>query len=479
MRTLELDAKAPVAAASFLRPAAIPALIFAVALLAYVFSDYDRFPGPLGDVPVVGHMRPNAIDWCSGDEVRPHCWYQHYVYLAKALTQGTLDVSKAEMPDYYQDSVTEGGKRYLPFPPGPALLLVPFVAVWGTDFSEVYFSIVLGAVNVVLFWYLLTLLKVTNTTKWLLVPFFAFGTEQFYAATTGTVWFYGHVAAIFFVLLALITLLRNTWPVIPALFLGFAFLSREPTVLAAPVIAYWLLRQRVDVNLWDPLKDLVRFRIVAAWRKLIDVIKTVFRDRPALWRAGSFCAGLVPFVVFFFMYNIARFDGPLETGYHKVYEGYLGINIYSFYRVDFPNAPHFELFDPRNIPLHLYTIFLMPPKFYPDWSVLRPSPYGMSVLLSSPAFIYAFFVKGRTLWKQLCWVSIVAISIPLFLHYSQGWVQFGYRFLLDFAPYLLILTAFGFDSYKSPGGRRVQFCLVGIAVVAGFWGRYWANQFGW
>src|SRR5438876_8108145 len=239
MHTLELDAKAPVAAASFLRTAAIPALIFAVALLAYVFSDYDRFPGPLGDVPVVGHMRPIAIDWCSGDEVRPHCWYQHYVYLAKALTQGTLDVSKAEMPDYYQDSVTEGGKRYLPFPPGPALLLVPFVAVWGTSFSEVYFTMVLGAINVVLFWYLLGSLRVTTRTKLLMVPFFAFGTAHFYSATTGTVWFYQHVSAVFFLLLALIALFKQTPPILPAALLGIAFLNREPMILSAPFFLWW------------------------------------------------------------------------------------------------------------------------------------------------------------------------------------------------------------------------------------------------
>ena len=478
--TLEVESKdMPARAGSLAQSIAVPLLIFAVALLGYLFSDYNRFPGVLGDVPVVGRMQPEAVPWCSGEEVRPHCWYQHYVYLAEAITKGTLDVSEAQMPDYYQDSVVEGENRYLPFPVGPALLIVPFVAIWGTDFSEVYFSIVLGALNVVLFWYLLGLLKVSETTKWLMLPFFAFGTQQFYSATTGTVWFYGHVAAIFFVLLALIFLLRKSWPAIPAIFLGFAFLSREPTILAAPVIAYWLLRQQVDVNLWDPLVDLFRLRPLRAIRKIFDTIMAVLRDRQALWLAGSFCTALVPFVIFFFVYNIARFDGPFSTGYHKVYQGYLGINIYSFYRVDFPDAPHFELFDPRNIPLHLYTIFLMPPKFYPDWSVLRPSPYGISLLFTSPAFIYAFFVRDRTLWKQLCWPSIVVIAVPLFLHYSQGWVQFGYRFLLDFAPYLLILTAFGFDSHDSPGGRRLQFGVVAVSVVAGFWGRYWGNQFGW
>jgi hypothetical protein len=67
--------------------------------------------------------------------------------------------------------------------------------------------------------------------------------------------------------------------------------------------------------------------------------------------------------------------------------------------VDFPNAPHFALFDIRNIPLHIYT---------------------------------------------------------LFMHYSQGWVQNGYRFMLDYLPFLAILTVMGFDDNQSQKARAVR-----------------------
>jgi hypothetical protein len=103
----------------------------------------------------------------------------------------------------------------------------------------------------------------------------------------------------------------------------------------------------------------------------------------------------------------------------------------------------------------------------------------MSVLLTSPAFIYAALVKRRDWLKPTLWIAIGLVSIPLLLHYTQGWVQFGYRFMLDFAPFLLILTAFGFDDNASPGARRLQITLVAVAIVAGFWGRYWATQLGW
>jgi len=121
----------------------------------------------------------------------------------------------------------------------------------------------------------------------------------------------------------------------------------------------------------------------------------------------------------------------------------------------------------------------MPPEYHPDLSVFRPNPYGLSVLVTSPAFVYAAFVKRKDPLVLASWVAIAAVSVPLFLHYSQGWVQFGYRFLLDFAPFLLILTAFGFDDHTSRSARVLQVSLVAVSVLAGFWGRYWATLYGW
>ena len=140
------------------------------------------------------------------------------------------------------------------------------------------------------------------------------------------------------------------------------------------------------------------------------------------------------------------------------------------------------MFDVRNIPLHLYTIFLMPPELHPGkWGlpIPQPSPYGMSVLLSSPALIYAAFVKRDDPLKLGSWMAIGLVSIPLITYFNQGWVQFGYRFLLDFIPFLLILTALGFEDNQTPVSMRIKLLLVAVAIVAGFWGRYWGTELGW
>ena len=98
----------------------------------------------------------------------------HHVYLAQAMLNGTFDLASAGIPDQYNDVIPVGESTYIPFAPGPAILLLPLVAIFGTDVPQGHVAVFLGAVNVCMFWYLLGLLRVSGVTKGLMVPFFAF-----------------------------------------------------------------------------------------------------------------------------------------------------------------------------------------------------------------------------------------------------------------------------------------------------------------
>jgi hypothetical protein len=379
---------------------------------------------------------------------------RHHVYLAEAILHGSFDVGAAGMPTDYIDTVQIGSDRFVPFPPGPAILLLPFVAVWGTAFSQAYFSAALGALNVVLLWQVLRALDLSQRTSILATVFFTFGTVHFYAATTGGVWQYSHVAAVFFLLVAVLLFLRKAPLFLVGVAFGFAVISRSPALMAAPFFLYLAYRQHNE-----------------------SLSIAGFRNRAWLKDLATFCAGLVPFGLLILAYNYARFDSLFDTGYQTVYETYIQSDTeYSYYRHLFPDAAHFGLFDIRNIPLHIHAMFLLTPDFTDSWLLLRPSPFGMSVLLTSPAFLYAFLVRRKTALKPAAWLAIGLVTIPLFLHYSQGWVQFGYRFLLDYAPFLMILTAFGFDDNQSSFSRRTQFGLVAWSVAIGIWGVAWAHH---
>jgi hypothetical protein len=57
------------------------------------------------------------------------------------------------------------------------------------------------------------------------------------------------------------------------------------------------------------------------------------------------------------------------------------------------------------------------------------------------------------------------------MHFSQGWVQFGYRFSNDFVLFALVLVTLGLTRIGGVGWRARALILVSIAV--NLWGVVW------
>jgi hypothetical protein len=144
-------------------------------------------------------------------------YYNHFVWQALAFLNGqtTIDwpvdmggfpLGNDWMQDIYPlreltgDPSTTGA--LLPFPPLPAIVLMPFVAVWGalTDIRAV--SVLIGAIVVGLAWWALGRMAVSRRIRLATTVFFAFGTVFWYAAQLGTTWFFAHVVAVGFLVLA-------------------------------------------------------------------------------------------------------------------------------------------------------------------------------------------------------------------------------------------------------------------------------------
>ena len=111
-----------------------------------------------------------------------------------------------------------------------------------------------------------------------------------------------------------------------------------------------------------------------------------------------------------------------------------------------------------------------------------PNATGMSVLLSSPAFLVAPLAWGSLRRLELdratvgATIAVVAIAFVNLMHFSQGWVQFGYRFSNDFVPFALILVALGASRLR----RLWPFAaLVALSILVNFWGTIWGAILGW
>ena len=118
----------------------------------------------------------------------------------------------------------------------------------------------------------------------------------------------------------------------------------------------------------------------------------------------------------------------------------------------------------------------------PQCAIAEPQATGMSILLTSPAYLLAPFAFLPARMRQLdratlgATLAVLGVAVVNLMHFSQGWVQFGYRFSNDFAPFALILVALGASRI---GRLWPVVLLVAASIVINFWGTTWAVTLGW
>jgi hypothetical protein len=87
----------------------------------------------------------------------------YQVYQAESLLHGHWDV--ALPPQMTADVIMLHGKRYIYYPPMPAILLLPFVAIWGRATSDIFFTTVISAINLPLIYLLFEQVRANGLTR--------------------------------------------------------------------------------------------------------------------------------------------------------------------------------------------------------------------------------------------------------------------------------------------------------------------------
>ncbi len=120
--------------------------------------------------------------------------------------------------------------------------------------------------------------------------------------------------------------------------------------------------------------------------------------------------------------------------------------------------------------------------FDPACPLAIPNPIGTSIILTSPAYLLAPLAWLPARLKKLdratvgATIAVLGIATVNLMHFSQGWVQFGYRFSNDFAPFALILVALGASRI---GRLWPLLLLVAASVAINLWGTVWGVTLGW
>jgi hypothetical protein len=286
---------------------------------------------------------------------------------------------------------------------------------------------------------------------------FGFGTIVWFSAQVGTAWHFAHVVAIFFTLVAIAVCQRDgpTWLI--GVLMAAATLSRLPVAAALPFFgAYVVDRAARGTGQGVPFGSLDG-SLVATWPSRLVRRRLIGLAVPMALGFG------VP-ILCYLVYNAARFGSPLENGYALI-PGVLAEAAYT-------NG----IFGIANIPSSVWAMLLATPPTVAGFPYFQPPRIGpVSILLTTPAFLWAFRARRPDWFNLGAWTAIGLILIPILTHGGTGDEQFGYRFAQDFYPFLFLLMVRGFRG--RPGVLAVV--AVGIGLIVNAWGMAAAHSAWW
>jgi hypothetical protein len=371
-----------------------------------------------------------------------HTDANHYALLADAWVHGRQDLARGA-PDYTMnnDFAVYGGKTFISFPPFPALLMTPFVALAGTpeNFRDGQFVIWLAGLAPAFLFLALERLRRPNARGevWsnrnekenvALALLFAFASVYFFTAVQGTVWFAAHVVGASLLSLYILFAIDAERPLLCGLLVACAYATRPPMLLTSALFALEALRAATRGGL--PVDGTPLERIRTTWERL---------DKGRLVR--DYVIFALPILgVFAIMgaLNHARFD----TWNPNVGHEYLTVAWATRMKKWGLFGYHYLA---KNLGVMLTILPFRPPH---DAESLGGAPFkvnehGLALWFTTPIYFWLFWPKRRGwLW------SIVAITAALpaimdLLYQNSGWRQYSYRFSNDYAPLLFVMLALG------------------------------------
>jgi hypothetical protein len=401
---------------------------------------------------------------CAGLTLTKQSGTPQYVYLAYSFLHRKVNL--IELPQKKFDLIEYQKKWYVPGGMTPALVMIPFVAIFGLNFSDIFFGVLIASINVALMYFMLGYIEGMSPQKrnWLTV-LFAAGTVHWWVSNFGNVWFNAQTVSVMFMILYVIETLTDKRPWLAGFWLGCSVLSRPPTLFAATFFLVY--------SLWQ-----ARWQVIEAAKKIIPFMLTF-----------SFMLGIM------LVYNQIRFGSPLNFGYDHLAVASPLVDVEHLYGT----------FKPAFMPCNIYISLFGLPNFPAAaqlsdklcWHLTEighdfPAPYqmfdprGLSIFLTTPALLYIFKARLRELMAIAAVIGIISVLPVDWMYHTTGLVQFGYRYILDVIPFLFILLAIGMKNITIPARllifASIAMNFVGFALMFSYryemtWFDMWFSNF--
>lgn len=317
-----------------------------------------------------------------------------------------------------------GHTYYVSFPPFPAVLMLPQAAIHGRDANDVFTTVVVAALVLPLFWFALRRLRDAGLSDrsdadhlWLTAAF-AFGTVFFFSSVQGRVWFTAHVVGVALALGYVWASIEARRPVLAGVLLGLGAITRVPLAFLFPLFLF------------------------EAWRAAGDRANL----RPFVRRCALFAAPVVAIAVLAMIHNAARFDAPLDFGHT-----YLDV-------MQQKQIEEVGMFSYRYLSRNLAVALALLPDVSSAEPYVKISGHGLAIWFTTPLVLLALWPRTRNALHRPLWITTAAVALPTLLYQNSGWVQFGYRFSLDYLPLVFVLIAIG--------GRPLRWTARGLIIAA-------------
>lgn len=375
---------------------------------------------------------------------------------ADALLNGRLDLVNL---NNVHDLVFYKQKYYIYWPPVPALIYMPIVAIFGTNLPDALINSLFGMVNV---WLVMKICSAFNKKYSLSLTgyhiacfglFWGLGTVHFYMSKDGSVWLVSQIMAQTFLLASILILISLKHSTSTFLFSGIFF------ALAVYTRNHLIFSIFLIVGLSLPGND---FRNI----------------KPIIKRGMIF---ILPFLVFSFLncwYNYARFGDIFENGirYHLM-DPYFVEKYKQYGFMSWHYLPH-----------NFYTEVLRMPSIDSTFPFIVKEPEGFGFIWGSPFFLLlmpVLFLKAGNFEKKVKdipeirfiktgnIISLFSIALIIFLIMGTGWVQFCARYTLDFYIFLIIALLFSWKYLLTiPYFRIISIVLLLLSFAVQFIGAW-------
>lgn len=366
----------------------------------------------------------------TGFSFQPKWYLDYFNPLAQSIRQGRFDIVN---PPVTYDLVQYGGKWYAPWGMLPALFLIPVQLIKGRFVPPLYLTLFFASADVVVFYFLLRRIKqeflpyLSESSLWLALFLFAFGTTHIYVGTLGSVWHVDQMVSNFFGTLGIYSVFkkkRTQWSYFfSVLCFGVVLMGRATIVLLVSIPAL--------LYSWDFFLS-----AMVLWKQKVRAIRNGI---------AIFGIPLGIFTGIFFLYNWLRFGNPLEYGYRFITEA---PNLSSL-------RERYGIMSLSHVATNIrYMFFELPTLYWSHGLRLNFDLKGSSIFYLTPPFLAIFLakfwrrVRGRLIidpYILSLWVAAIITMIPSLLLYSTGWMQFGYRYSLDITAILVLLLLFGLE----------------------------------